>query len=40
VLFVNRERIPFGAGHRAAAAVCHKYPGGVRRILARNLPMR
>jgi FkbM family methyltransferase len=40
VLFVNTARIPFGAGRRAAAAVCHKYPRGMRRILARNLPVR
>jgi FkbM family methyltransferase len=40
VLFVNTAQIPFGAGRRAAAAVCHKYPRGVRRILARQLPVR
>jgi FkbM family methyltransferase len=40
VLFVNTARIPFGAGRRAVAAVCHKYPRGVRRIVARNLAVR
>ncbi len=37
VLFVNRARIPFGPGLRAAAALSQKYPRALRRKLARRL---
>ncbi|MGO9899325.1 MAG: FkbM family methyltransferase [Solirubrobacteraceae bacterium] len=37
VLFVNRARIPFGPVQRAAAALTHKYPRGVRRQLDRHV---
>jgi len=37
VLFVNRERIPFGRIHQTAATLLQKYPRGIRRKLDRRL---
>jgi FkbM family methyltransferase len=39
VLFVNRSRIAFGAGHKLAATITQKYPRGIGRIAARRLAL-
>jgi FkbM family methyltransferase len=39
VLFVNRSRIAFGAGHKLAATLTQKYPRGIGRIAARKLAL-